>query len=189
MKKILILPAIFFTLCFTKVSAQSDAEMKAWKEYMTPGDVHKMIAAADGEWKETISMWMDASTPPTETVSSTTNEMILGGRYQLSKTKGTMMGMPFEGMSLLGYDNTKKIFTSTWVDNFGTGTITLEGVWKDATKSIEFKGKSIDPTTGKDIAMKQIIKFIDNDHQEMQMFDTKDGIERKTMEIKMSRKK
>ena len=75
------------------------------------------------------------------------------------------------------------------MDNFGTGTITLDGVWNDANKTIELKGKSLDPTTGKDIAMRQVMKFIDNDHQEMQMYDAKGGIERKTMEIKMTRKK
>ena len=164
--------------------------MKVWKDYMTRGDVHKMIAATDGEWSEKVLMWMDPNTStPTETATTTTNEMIPGGRYQLSKTKGTMMGMPFEEMSLLSYDNIKKKFTSTWVDNFGTGTRTLEGDWNDATKSIELKGKTFDPTTGKDISMRQNIKFIDNDHREMQMFDSKNGTEKKTMEIKMTRKK
>ena len=190
MKKVFILITAFFILFITKVCAQTETEMKLWKDYMTPGDVHKMIASTNGEWTEKISMWMDPSTTtPSETVSTTTNEMILGGRYQLSKTKGTMMGMPFEGMSLLGYDNSKKIFTSIWVDNFGTGTMTLEGVWNNATKSIELTGKSFDPTTGKDASIREIIKFIDNDHQEMQMFETKSGSEKKTMEIKMTRKK
>ena len=190
MKRIIILPVLFFLLFITGGYAQSDAAMKVWKEYMTPGDVHKMIASADGEWTVKILMWMDpTATTPSETVSTTTNEMIMGGRYQLSKTKGTMMGMPFEGMSLLGYDNTKKVFTSTWVDNFGTGTMTLEGVWNDATKSIELKGKSFDPITSKDASIREIIKFTDNDHQEMQMFETKSGSEKKTMEIKMTRKK
>lgn len=34
--------------------------------------------------------------------------MIFGGRYQLSNYKGNFMGMPFEGMSIMGYDNAKK---------------------------------------------------------------------------------
>ena len=32
------------------------------------------------------------------------------------------MGMPFNGLSLEGYDNAKKEFTSIWIDNMGTGT-------------------------------------------------------------------
>jgi hypothetical protein len=35
--------------------------------------------------------------------------------------------MPFEGISTLGYDNAKKTFFSTWIDNMGTGMMVMEG--------------------------------------------------------------
>lgn len=169
----------FFTVSFiANVFAQTDAEMKSWQNYMTPGEVHKMMAQADGEWTEEIIMWMDPAKPATKTTATTKNEMIMGGRYQLSKTTGTMMGMPFEGMSIMGYDNLKKILTSVWIDNMGTGTITMEGAWDDKTNSITLKGKGVDPMTGKDSWMKQVIKFVGNDSQEMAMFENKDGKER-----------
>lgn len=149
-----------------------------------------MIAAADGGWSEKVLIWMNPNVAtPTETISATINKMISGGRYQVTEKEETVMGMPFEGMPLLGYDNIKKKFTYTRVDNLGTGTMTLEGDCNDATKSIELKGKTFEPTTGKDISMRQNIEFIDNDIQEMQIFDPKNGIEKKTMEIKMIRKK
>lgn len=189
MKKIITVLSIF-TVAFTcKLTAQTEAEMKAWQTYMTPGEVHKMLAQSAGEWNDEITMWMAPGTPPTKTVTISKSEMILGGRYQLSKTTGNMMGMPFEGMSLIGYDNAKKIFTSTWVDNFGTGTITMEGTWDDKTKSIAFKGKGIDPMTGKELLMRQVMKLVDNDTQEMEMYDNKNGTETKTMAIKSTRKK
>ncbi|MBC7887437.1 MAG: DUF1579 domain-containing protein [Ferruginibacter sp.] len=189
MKKIITLLCIFTTMSFCRLSAQTEAEMKAWQNYMTPGEVHKMMAQSDGEWNDDITMWMDPAAPPTKTTATTKNEMIMGGRYQISKVTGNMMGMPFEGMSLVGYDNAKKIFTSVWVDNFGTGTMTLEGTWDVQTKSITFKGKGIDPMTGKDLSVRQVMKFIDNDKMEMEMYDTKNGTETKTMEIKSTRKK
>ncbi len=185
MKKILL----FMLLFSAKVWAQNDADMKAWEAYMTPGEIHKMIATADGEWNAAMTMWMDEKAPPTISTATAKNEMILGGRYQLTKNTGTMMGMPFEGISILGYDNAKKIFTSTWIDNFGTGTMTLEGHWDAATKTIELKGKMVDPITGKDIAIRELMKFIDNDNQEMQLYERRDLGERKTMEIKYTRKK
>ncbi len=49
-------------------------------------------------------------------------EMILGGRYQQSTHKSMMMGMPTEGISLMGYDNATDEFTAIWIDNIGTGT-------------------------------------------------------------------
>lgn len=149
-----------------------------------------MIAAADGGWSEKVLIWMNPNVAtPTETISATINKMISGGRYQVTEKEETVMGMPFEGMPLLGYDNIKKKFTYTRVDNLGTGTMTLEGDCNDATKSIELKGKTFEPTTGKHISMRQNIKFIDNDIQEMQIFDPKNDNEKKTMEIKMIRKK
>lgn len=180
---------LLLALVTAKVCAQNDDGIKVWQNYMTPGELHKMIAAANGEWSGAITMWMDAKTPPTQSTGTVTNEMIMGGRYQLAKTTGIMMGMPFEAMSLLGYDNAKKIFTSTWIDNFGTGTMTLEGTWNAPTRSIEFKGKAVDPMTGKDMDVRELVKFTDNDNQEMQMYERRNSTEIKTMEIKFSRKK
>ena len=188
MKKIIFLSGIFLLVCSTFLSAQTEAEMKAWQTYMTPGEVHKMLAQSSGDWTEEITMWMDPSAAPTKTTTNSKSEMIMGGRYLVSKTTGDMMGMPFEGMSIIGYDNSKKIFTSTWYDNFGTGTMTMEGIWDEQTKSITFKGKATDPMTGKELMTRQVMKFIDNDHQEFQMFDNKTGAEVKTMEIKSTRK-
>lgn len=189
MKQIVAVIGMITIIGFCQLSAQTEAEQKAWQAYMTPGDVHKMIAESDGEWNLDITMWMDPKAPPTKSTATCKNEMIMGGRYQLSKTTGDMMGMPFEGMGLVGFDNAKKIFTSIWVDNFGTGTTTLEGPWDPKTKSITFKGKMVDPMTGKDILARQVIKFIDIDTQQMEMYDNKNGKETKTMEIKFTRKK
>lgn len=123
MKK--ILSAVAAIIISNLLFAQSDNDMKAWQDYMTPGDVHKMMAKYNGEWNEEVTMWMAPGAPPTVSKATAKNEMIMGGRYQLSKSTGNMMGMPFEGMSTVGYDNAKKQFTSTWIDNFGTGTMAL----------------------------------------------------------------
>ncbi len=189
MKKIttLLCACMLLTICSTK--AQTEAEMKAWESYMTPGELHKMLAEAAGDWNEDITMWVDPAAPPIKSTATSKIEMIMGGRYQSAKTTGDMMGMPFEGMSLMGYDNTTKLFTSTWVDNFGTGTLTMVGTWDAPTLSITLKGKMIDPMTGKDVLTKQIIKFIDKNRQEMEMYDTKNGKETKTMAVKSTRKK
>ena len=169
------------------VKAQDDAMMKAWQNYMTPGDVHKMIAKSDGKWNAEVSMWMAPDSAAEKSTAVCENKMILGGRYQQSVHKGTMMGMPFEGMSLLGYDNAKKTFMSSWVDNMGTGIMYMEGTWDEATKSINFKGRSVDPVTGKDMEIREVFKLVDDNNQLLEMYCTTDGKEMKTMEIKFSR--
>jgi Protein of unknown function (DUF1579) len=165
-----------------------DAAMKAWTSYMTPSDVHKMLAKDDGEWSEEITMWMTPAAPPQKSTATVTNKMILGGRYQEGKHTGSFMGMPFEGVSLLGYDNAKKVFVSTWADNMGTGIMVMEGKWDDKSKTISFTGKSTDPATGKDLPVREVFTWIDNNKQKMEMFMTAEGKEYKTMEIILTRK-
>lgn len=168
--------------------ADQDAAMKAWMAYMTPSEVHTMIAKDDGEWNEEITLWMAPGAPPTKSTATVTNKMIMGGRYQESKHTGSFMGMPFEGYALTGYDNSKKAFVSSWVDNMGTGIMFMEGKWDEKTKTIHFTGKTTDPSTGKDIPVRETFTWIDSNKQKMEMFMTQDGKEFKNMEIIFTRK-
>ncbi len=97
-------------------------------------------------------------------------------------------GMPFEGLSIVGYDNAKKVFVSSWVDNMGTGIMNMEGTWDPTTKSINFKGVTVEPTTGKDMDVKETFSIVDKDTQKMEMYMVNGGQDIKTMEIIFKRK-
>ena len=190
MKKLILFVAAMLSLVVTNgVKAQDDAMMKAWEKYMTPGDMHTMIAKSDGTWNADVTMWMKPGAPPEKSTGVCENKMILGGRYQQTIHRGTAMGKPFEGMGLMAYDNAKKIFIWTWVDNMGTGVMYLEGIWDEATKTINFKGKSVDPSTGKDMDIREVYKQVDDNNEFMEMYCTMDGKEMKTMEIKFTRQR
>lgn len=98
------------------------------------------------------------------------------------------MGMPFEGYSITGYDNAKKVFVSSWIDNMGTGIMFMEGKWDEKTKTVHFTGKTTDPSTGKDTQVRQVFTWLDNNRQKMEMFMTQGGKEYKSMEISLTRK-
>ena len=170
------------------MTAQSADDMKAMQAYATPGPIHQMMAKSVGNWTGAITMWMQPGAAPANMTGETKNEMILGGRYLKATNTGNMMGMPFEGISTVGYDNAKKVFVTSWIDNVGTGMIFMEGVWDDQTKSIIYKGTMVDPTNGKDISIRQVMKFPDDNSQIMEMYTTSNGNEIKTMEIKYTRK-
>lgn len=164
--------------------------MKNWEAYMTPGEPHKMIASWDGEWTGEVTMWMAPDAPATKSTGKTINRMVMDGRYQVSNTTGNFGGMALEGMSTLAYDNHKQKFISTWIDNFGTGIMILEGPWDEATKTITLTGKMMDPSIKKEVDIKETYKVVDNDRHLMEMFATgPDGKEFKTMEIHYTRKK
>jgi hypothetical protein len=112
MKNLLLFAACFTLLFSTRIFSQDNEQMdpqtKAWMEYMTPGDMHKMLAGSNGSWKTKIHMWMAPGTEPMVSEGTSVNEMILGGRYQRSTHSGDFMGMPMEGMNILGFDNATK---------------------------------------------------------------------------------
>jgi hypothetical protein len=101
-----------------------------------------------------------------------------------------MMGMPMTGQSTMAYDNAKKMFVSTWIDNLGSGIVYMTGTYDEATKTLNLAGKQTDPMTGKDSDIRQEVKFIDDNSYTMAMYGTgMDGKEMKFMEGTFKRKK
>lgn len=182
-----LISVLAFSPAFSQTDKQA-AEQKAWNDYMTPGNVHQMLAKSSGVWNEELTMWMEPGAEPTKSTATAVNKMILGGRYQHSTHMGTVMEMPFEGIGITGYDNAKKMLVSTWIDNMGTGIMYSEGKWDDASKTAEFIGTAIDPVSGKELKIRQIMKHVDDNTEVMEMYTTRDGKEFKSMEIKMTRK-
>lgn len=198
MKKILTL-LLLLTIVFTstiqaqkdeKAAAAKQAEasaMEGWEKYMAVGEMHNMLAKADGEWKEEIQFWQGPGSEPQKNSTSCTNKMILGGRYQESTHSGIVMGMPFEGKGLVGYDNIKKVFMSTWADNMGTGIMYVEGPYNEKTQSIMMHGMMMDPISGKELKVRELFTFVNDSHQKLEMFVTQNGSEHKSMEINYHR--
>jgi hypothetical protein len=181
--------ALFLAMGFIQLKAQSADDMKKWELYMTPSDVHKMIAKSDGKWHAEISMWWGPGMPEQKMEGVCTNSMILGGRYQQSNHTGSFNGEPFEGMAILAYDNALKVFTNTWIDNMGTGMIVMKGTWDEATKSVNLKGEETDPMSGKTIAVREVWKMVDDNTQTLENYKMgPDGKEYKSMVIKYTRK-
>jgi hypothetical protein len=170
----------------TAQDEQQMAMMQAWQEYMTPGSMHEFLAASVGTWKTEITTWMDPSHPPVTTEGTSEFESILGGRYFRSIHKAEVMGMPMDGIEISGYDNARKKFFSSWIDNMGTGMMFLEGTLDENTNTITYTGTSTDPM-GNEIKVKQVAKHIDKDNLYMEMYMDYDGNEVKSMEIKFSR--
>jgi hypothetical protein len=168
----------------------SATQAKNWQAYMTPGKEHEMLKEGCGSFTAEITSWMAPGAPATKSTGTEDSKMVMGGRYQQATFKGNFSGMPFEGMSLMGFDNKKKVYESTWIDNMGTGIMKMEGNWDEATKSMTMLGTFIDPATGKQMEMRQLFRIIDKDHHFAEMYcKGPDGKEFKTMEISYTRKK
>lgn len=166
----------------------SATQMKAWQEYATPGSTHKLMADEVGTWNCDMTFWSEPNGKPEKATSTADIKMILGGRYQEANYKGTMMGQPFEGKSTLAYNNASKEFTTTFIDNMGTGMMVATGKYDEGKKSVEYKGEMVNPVNGKKTPYREIYTIVDAKTRKMEMFDVKNGSEYKSMEIVMTKK-
>ncbi len=175
--------------------AQGDQEpsaeqMAAWMAYMTPGPAHQELAKSAGEWNHTMQMWMAPGTPATEMTATSEGEMLLGDRYLVEHFHGDMMGMPFEGHALTGFDNAKQQYFSAWIDNMGTGLMVGWGAADPATQTVTLTGTFVDPADGQEKPFRQVMRRVDDNHHIMEMYmPAPDGSgEFKSMEIHSLRK-
>jgi len=185
MKKLVLFLLVFTAIAAVNLFSQpNDEQMKKWQEYMTPGDMHKMLSHGTGTWKAQTTFWMAPGTEPSKSDATAVGEMILGGRYLMSKYTGNVMGMPFEGMAIEGYDNAAKTFNSTWIDNMGTGIMYMTGTYDASTKQVSYTGKMIDPISGKLCDIRQIVTYNSDGSTKMEMYGPDEsGKEFKTMEV------
>ena len=115
-----------------KAAAQQQAEMEAMMKAATPGDAHKKLGAMVGTFNTDVKMWMAPGTPPTGGTGVAENSWALDGRFLEQRFTGTFMGMPFHGIGYTGYDNIKKHYIGSWMDNMTTSMMVSEGT-PDAT--------------------------------------------------------
>ena len=99
------------------------------------------------------------------------------------------MGQTFRGMGVWGYDNVKKKFVSSWLDNSSTGISYSEGEWDADKNAIVFHSEWIDPMTSKPVKAKMVMGIVGEDKHVFEMFMIdEDGNEQKSMEIVYTKK-
>ena len=167
------------------------AEMEAMMKAAAPGEQHKMLAKLAGTFDAEIIMKQPADAPEMKAKGKEVSEMILGGRYLKADFSGEMMGMPFNGTGLSGYDNVKKKWISTWADSMSTGIMVSEGTADAGGKTINYNGEYACPIeNGKMKNFRQVVKIIDDDHHEFEMYmPGPDGKEMRGLYIKYTRAK
>ena len=109
-----------------------------------PTEHHKQILAMVGEWEGTVTGFTDGAagqpSPAKESVAA------VGGFWTSSRFECDMMGMPFAGTGVTGYDTTKRRFVGTWVDSMSSFLHVMEGQVDPKTKHLVMKWTGPDMT-------------------------------------------
>ena len=198
------LPLLLLLFCVSTIAAQDkppvgtagsmSAEEKAMMDAMvkagTPGPNHELLASVEGDWTFKSRMWMKPETPPMESSGTVTYSPLYDGRYVEGRFKGDMMGTPFEGRALMGFDNISRKFQSTWADNMSTMIAYMTGDHDPATKTITYTGTMDDMMKpGTKVRVRQVVRLDSPDSHTMEWYETRDGKEVKMMEIAYTRAK
>ena len=171
--------------------------MKQMIEMSKLNENHKLLSSLDGSWNYTIKMWMnpDPNAKPQESKGTATRKTVMVGRYVMMDVAGKlqmpgeddkMKDVQFKGMGLEGYDNVKKKFINSWIDNMGTGIQFSEGTYDPATETFTYTSE-MEPVPGMKSQVREVLKVADNNHMMLEWYENQGGQEKKTMEINYTR--
>ena len=145
------------------------AMMAKMMELATPGPEHKELAKMAGTWENAYKYRMGPDAPWMEFKGTSESKTLLGGRYIMESLHFEMMGMPMEGLQILGFDKMKGEYTSIWADSMSTWCVTSRGK-QGADGTIEMKGTMVDVAGERPFRM--VIRPEGDDLTEVEMYDT-----------------
>ena len=191
MKHLFACFALPFSLFATPVLAQDTpqmspeeaAMMQAYRQAGTPGPQHAALAKMAGSYDLVIRSWNSPAGPPMVDKGTATRSMALGGRVMFEDTQASMMGQPFAGHGMTGYDNVSGKYWGTWNDSMGTGVMVSEGDC-DQHGACAFSGSWNDPITKGKLNARMTTRWTSPTVEVFEMYGPgSDGKEMKMMEI------
>lgn len=189
---ILLMPLTAFAQDFQEMTPEE--QQKAWQDFMvlaSPSTSHEYLEPMVGSWKTTTSIWMAGpDSDPTMSTGTSEKVWILDGRFVQEHLKGSMMGMPFEGQGMVGFNNYKNIYISSWCDNMSTQILSANGMRHPETGVFTFYGLMDEPMLKvHDRTVKHTYTIESPDRHVFTVFDLHAGDDYKAFEIVYERVK
>lgn len=192
MKTTHLAAALVLALSAMPAAAQDqETAMEAYLELSQPGKMHEVLHKVIGDWTYTARVWAVPGAPVSESKGTMSAEALLGGRFVKEEWDGEMMGLPFSGIGINGFDVERGKFSSHWMDNLSTIVTEFEGECVDASCSgIEMTSSVTDPSSGRSEVLMRMRSSWEGDDRftTVSYMTTPDGGEFKNMEIVAVRK-
>jgi len=165
-------------------------DMQAGMAAMTPGKTHERLAADVGEWTGKSTMWMYPGAEPSVSDCTSRVTSLFEGRYVKCDMTGQMMGMPYNGLGIYGFNNTTQKLQATWIDNCTTEILTGTGELSPDGKTITWNYNFNCPINKKMVVLREVHKITGPNSQTMEIYspDPKTDKEFKMMSIELTRK-
>jgi len=156
---------------------------------VAPSPEHKLLEKYAGTWDAEISVPSPTGGAPQKSAAKATARVTCGGLWLVTDFEGSMMGGPFTGHEIFGYDPTTKRYVLTWVDSTSASPNTGEFTWDEKTRTLEGSMKGKLPT-GAEMTWKQTDAWESDDAREWAMvMKGPDGKEIPAVQISYKRHK
>ena len=139
-----------------------------------PGPEHEILKRDAGTWDATIEMSMPGAPPMTMTGVETST--LMAGRWLVTEWTSEMMGQPFEGHGISGWDPAKNAYVTVWVDSMNTEISLGEASYDPETDSLTGWMEMPDPMGGKS-KVKTVEEWPDEDTRLVRFFGPDGGDE------------
>ena len=171
-----------------QMTPEQKAEMEAYMKAGTPGAPHQWLASQAGTYELKITSWHEPGGPPMVEAGTAKRTVMLDGRVLIEDLSSSMMGTPFVGHGMSGYDNVTGKYWSTWTDSMSTGLMVSEGAC-DAKKVCTFTGGWNDPVKKAPVKARFVTRWTAPTTEIFEMYGPgPDGKEMKMMEITYTKK-
>jgi hypothetical protein len=180
------------TVVVTNVSFGQEGEeqdaMKAYMEAIAPNAHHEAFNHRVGEFAAVVKVWPAPGVEPVSSEGKSTYQLVLGGRFLTQQMEGQVMGMPFVGMGVNGFDKVKGKHTAYWVDSMGTQAVYSEGDCSDHCMKEWYTFNIADPMSGEERKVKMVTVIKSKDEHVFEWYQPgPDGEMYKSMEIAYTR--
>jgi hypothetical protein len=109
------------------------------KEY-TPDEEHQRLHRLCGPWSGQARTCFSPGEPWLEAPWSGRIEPLLGGRFVRFSYQSSLQGEPLAGEMLIAWESSERLWRTSWIDSFHTGTAILVSEGPPATGAITVKG-------------------------------------------------
>ena len=185
-------------------SANEDETYNQMLDYSRPGKYHQLLANLVGTWTFKGGHFSENPNPDSNKVVFKFNGTLVrksfangrffiveltGGKLQMPIQDGKMKEVNAKSIETEGYDNVKKKFLLTVINNhIGSDISFSEGTYDSMTKTITFESEA-ELVPGMKIKAKELYIILDKDHYRLEYYDEQNGKYIKATEIDCTRVK
>jgi len=189
--------AALWTLIITPTLAQNKRDSSIL-DYSRPGPSHQLLADLVGTWMFQGKFYSGNSNPDSNKVVGEFNGNLLrkpfangrffivewtGGKIQIPVQNGKMQEVSAQRVEFEGYDNVKKKFVLTYINNhIGSGIVLAEGRYDSTTKTIVYEWED-EQMPGKKFKVRERFIILDTNHYKMEYYREQAGRVFKATEI------